>query len=1517
MGSGNSRDSDTEQEQQQQQQQQQQHRRRSPPPKRPRLETDDHPEIPRSHKETMSGETNSDTSLAASASTSSSAADLRTLEHDLTQVEHGLTQQRGLLFEETLANAQNAQQSGRAIFDSLGSALTNIRSRLQDMMSLDDDHRHHHNEDGGDGGEEATSSPLSSTSPPPRQRRPSEALTALSQRLSTAERAHSTRMPLGLLQHQERSEHDVASSSSSSPPVVPRSSMTLRPLSSGKSDGHDDGSNNSNHSDTGSDSSATEAKRRRRRASVLLASRRQAELQERQDMELHEGVASATNLTGLPTTIPEEDVATSNTNHHHDTEGRNREENKTTCTLDDSQEEIELLLPESTREQLDQAEEARMTNPNNHYAYHHLTGSLKVLSQSGKGSTTFADEDEQPLVESTALSSNKDETAIDVPVTANNTYPPLYSWGTLKYQSATCNSPAETYQIYGNANTEKNDDDDETITDLVPQPKMLPPDTRLGRSNIASMSVSSTHMAFATTTGRILICGSNRTGAVDPSQKTVPSIPRPMHLELLAMTRILKVACGADHTAAVTETKSVLTWGSNQYGQLGHRVHNHFTNFVRPAALAFGGRAADVACGDGFTLVLTTRMEVYLCGREEISGYDALEQQGDDSKPPLVRLPEQHSALRGLPLVQMAAGSKHAVVVTAHGTAYAWGSNESGECGRMFPKKLHVPVPIFVPKTSRTACDDGAVIASAALVNWDVWKSGEPLSLADDVHIVDAACGNEHTVLVTKSGRLLVCGSNAHGQLGVANDQDSTSFASVQTVSHPHIDRKFVLAEAGARHTLLLDDGGSMWETGGGKFVVQNVEMVDSHARIRRMAVGGSVNLAMAEPLQKMPPPTNIMTRIPSSGVDDLMEAIKLEHDQEEHKAAGATTSGTLPSTEELARRTEELFRSPSVINSLFMDPSEIDELYRKLIHGGHTTQVQQRIYTALEDGMKHSLHSLRDARLMYPESVRILLLLLQCPLFQKDIERESENEADNSVAFDVRGELLVLLCETILGLPFEGYRALMAWTTTLYGKDLFVPLLVKPLVVQLNKHLKRKQTYGIPMIAGVLRWLHNVSERSDEQLARREDFHCTGIAELSMETLFEDLARFRMASKTDRSVNFYLASNAFLMSPSVKRNLLQVENQLQMVQAAQSGGVSYNPQTREFMFKPYFVLAVDRKFILQQTLQNVASAAPNELRKSLKVVFKGEDGVDAGGVTKEFFQLLVQKLFDVNTGMWKTQNQHEYWFNSDCTWNDDGFYLVGVLVGLALYNSVLLDVHFPHVVYRKLLGMPLGLEDMVDDDVGNGLKAMLEYNGDDVEDVFCLNFEVAWTVLGQERKKELKPGGASIPVTSSNKEEYVMLYVKWLLADSVEPQYAEFERGFMQVMEGSSLDLLHPEELELLVVGTPELDFKALEKAAKYEGGFGMEDAVIKNLWKWVQSKPRTTQLHFLKFCTGSGKAPIGGLGELPFLVQRAGPDSQQLPTAHTCFNTLILPDYGDDYDKLDRLMGRAVLECEGFGLQ
>lgn len=75
----------------------------------------------------------------------------------------------------------------------------------------------------------------------------------------------------------------------------------------------------------------------------------------------------------------------------------------------------------------------------------------------------------------------------------------------------------------------------------------------------------------------------------------------------------------------------------------------------------------------------------------------------------------------------------------------------------------------------------------------------------------------------------------------------------------------------------------------------------------------------------------------------------------------------------------------------------------------------------------------------------------------------------------------------------------------------------------------------------------------------------------------------------------------------------------------------------------------------------------------------------------------------------------------------------------------------------------------------------------------------------------------------------------------------------------------------------------------------------------------------HVLRAAPGKGvcvSCGTGGLKNLRWKVQRGGPDSAQLPTAHTCFNTLILPQYASLH-KLRSLLSLAVENAEGFGLQ
>ncbi|CAN0532895.1 unnamed protein product, partial [Scytosiphon promiscuus] len=67
-------------------------------------------------------------------------------------------------------------------------------------------------------------------------------------------------------------------------------------------------------------------------------------------------------------------------------------------------------------------------------------------------------------------------------------------------------------------------------------------------------------------------------------------------------------------------------------------------------------------------------------------------------------------------------------------------------------------------------------------------------------------------------------------------------------------------------------------------------------------------------------------------------------------------------------------------------------------------------------------------------------------------------------------------------------------------------------------------------------------------------------------------------------------------------------------------------------------------------------------------------------------------QLFDQSFGMFVPAGVEgrSLWFNKDCVWAAEEYGLVGLLVGLAVYSGVILDVPLPLVVFKKVLGQQL-----------------------------------------------------------------------------------------------------------------------------------------------------------------------------------------------------------------------------------
>lgn len=84
---------------------------------------------------------------------------------------------------------------------------------------------------------------------------------------------------------------------------------------------------------------------------------------------------------------------------------------------------------------------------------------------------------------------------------------------------------------------------------------------------------------------------------------------------------------------------------------------------------------------------------------------------------------------------------------------------------------------------------------------------------------------------------------------------------------------------------------------------------------------------------------------------------------------------------------------------------------------------------------------------------------------------------------------------------------------------------------------------------------------------------------------------------------------------------------------------------------------------------------------------------------------------------------------------------------------------------------------------------------------------------------------------------------------------------------------------------------------------------------WDVLHTLTEEQKKKFLFFTTGCDRAPIGGLGKLHLVITRHGPDSDRLPSAHTCFNHLLLPEYSSKEKLRERLL-TALGNAEGFGM-
>ncbi|XP_067905307.1 NEDD4-like E3 ubiquitin-protein ligase WWP2 isoform X3 [Heterodontus francisci] len=352
--------------------------------------------------------------------------------------------------------------------------------------------------------------------------------------------------------------------------------------------------------------------------------------------------------------------------------------------------------------------------------------------------------------------------------------------------------------------------------------------------------------------------------------------------------------------------------------------------------------------------------------------------------------------------------------------------------------------------------------------------------------------------------------------------------------------------------------------------------------------------------------------------------------------------------------------------------------------------------------------------------------------------------------------------------------------------------------------------------------------------------------------------------------------------------------------------------------------ISVSRQTLFEDSFQQIMNMKPYDLRRRLYIIMRGEEGLDYGGIAREWFFLLSHEVLNPMYCLFEYAGKNNYCLqiNPASSINPDHltyFRFIGRFIAMALYHGKFIDTGFTLPFYKRMLNKKPTMKDLesIDPEFYNSLLWIKENNVEEcgLELYFAQDMEI----LGKVTTHELKKDGENIMVIEENKEEYMRLLTDWRFTRGVEEQTKAFLDGFNEVVPLEWLRYFDEKELELMLCGMQEIDLTDWQKNTIYRH-YTKNSKPIQWFWQVVKEMDNEKRIRLLQFVTGTCRLPVGGFTELigsngpqKFCIDKVGKDTW-LPRSHTCFNRLDLPPY-KSYDQLKEKLLYAIEETEGFG--
>ncbi|XP_041950064.1 E3 ISG15--protein ligase HERC5-like isoform X1 [Alosa sapidissima] len=865
-------------------------------------------------------------------------------------------------------------------------------------------------------------------------------------------------------------------------------------------------------------------------------------------------------------------------------------------------------------------------------------------------------------------------------------------------------------------------------------------------------------------------------------------------------------------------------------------------NKLRPLEVLHNKRIAQIVCGNQHSLALTEDGQVFTWGQNSNG------QLGLGKGEPSTMSPQPLKSLAGIPLSQISAGGDHSFALSVSGAVFGWGKNSAGQLG--LGNNIDCPEPVQI-----TA-----------------------LNMKKIVHI---SCGEDHTAVLTKDGVVFTCGSGRYGQLGHNSFRDELRPRLVaelwgSKVSQIACGRHHTLVLVGDSNAILAFGRGEQGQLGNGQRTNSSVPLYvhfppDHEETFGKITAGGHLSFAFcqAQSDPAKPHPTK------SKGL------LTLDIQTVESWVSGSKASNKI--NKDICR----IFASASCINGSFIDTSSDKHYLTSIRNSGLDLSLarlafekmaeKHTVLTEVESVVQqHLLPSLSPS----PAGVEGLRVYLILPELLRVLLKQHRGT-----------DLAVSLAEAILRLHPDSLKALETLWSTLPGSYLRTVLKVFRTMSgkAFAESVNNASDHGQPLqLTQVLQRVHEAIRRGK----RRIPDQCFFVKEVN--SVFKEL-NARLIGLNQPHV---------FWDPLCQKQQVSMQNTMALYKKnifqLKSSPCIFNLEGKHIVLNLHlqhmranetscFLLNLRRTALLEDAFSQLQQARTHDLRKYLGVQYM-ENNVQLkiSDVDKrDFFLNVFRELYHSEMFMYN-DTETLVWFPSQPREEVKKYFLFGMLCGLALYNDSVVHLPFPSALFKKLLNIPLTLEDLAEiSSVAKSLQEVLDY--DDVESMGFF-FSISWDNI----EVELDPNEAGKPVTNSNKKEFVQAYVDYILNKSVEKVFEEFKRGFFKVCARDVVELFHPEELRGMMVGREDYDWDKLKQNASYEFGFYENHPTIVLFWEVFQELSEDDKKAFLLFLTGFDRVPILGMQQIKMRVQvlpNSTPD--HLPEALTCHALLMLHPY------------------------